>query len=80
MVEIARRVKITSQPQYLHQLVFHPLRTGLTKSVEHQILSLKEVFKAPRHTPLALSVVKTIKASALQERKGVLYMVSVVTG
>ena len=39
-----------------------------------------EVFQAPRLIPLALSMVRTIQASVLQEKRDVLGMVSQVTG
>ena len=80
VVEIARRVSRSLQLQPLHQVVFHPPRTGMTRRVEHQALNLKEVFKEPRLTPLALSVVRTILASLLQEKKDVLGAISLVTG
>ena len=55
--------------------MFHPPRTGLTRRLEQQAPSLKEVFQAPRLTPLALSVIRTIHESALKERKDVLGVV-----
>ncbi|XP_069147059.1 uncharacterized protein [Solanum lycopersicum] len=43
-------------------------------------LSLREVFKEPRLTPLALTVVRTVQASVSQEKKDFLGAVSLVTG
>ena len=60
VVEVARRVSKSFQLQLLRQLVFHPPRIGMTRRVEHHTLNLREVFQAPRLTPLALSVVRTI--------------------
>ena len=80
VVEIARRVGKSFWPQPLQQLVFHPPRTSMTRRVENQALNLREVFQAPRLTPLSLSVVRTIQASVLQERRDVLDVVSLVTG
>ena len=79
VVEIARRVNRSFQLLPLYQLVFHPPRIGMTRRVEHQTLSLREVFQAPRLIPLALSVARTIQASVSQERKDVLGAVSMVT-
>ena len=80
VVEITRRVGKMFKNLPLHQLLFHPPRTGMTRRVEHQALSLREVFQAPRLTSLPLSIVRTIRASVLQEKKDVLGAVSLVTG
>ena len=80
VVEIAHRVSRSFQLQPLHQLVFHTPKSGMTRRVEHQALNLREVFQAPRLTPLALSVVRIIQVSASQERKDVLVMIILVTG
>ena len=79
-MEIARRVSRSFQLPPLRQLVFHPPRTGITRKVEHQALNLREVFQAPRHIPIALGVVRTIRASVLREKRDVLGAVSLVTG
>ena len=63
MMEIAHRVNRSFDPQPLHQLVFHPPRIGIIRSLGHQHISLKKVFQAPRLTPLDLSVVITIQMS-----------------
>ena len=42
VVEVARRVSRSFQLQLLRQLVFHPLRIGMTRRVEHHALSLRE--------------------------------------
>ena len=60
VVEIAHSVSRSFWLQSLHHLVFHPPRTGMTIRVQHQALNLRKVFQAPRLTPLALSVVRTI--------------------
>ena len=80
VVEIARRVGRSFQLQPLHHIVFHPPSTGMTRSVVHQALNFREVFQAPRLTPLALSVVRTIRAIVSQDNKDVLGAVSLVTG
>ena len=80
VVEIARIVSRIFQLQPFCQLVFHPSRTCMTKTVEHRALSLREVFQAPTLTPLSLSVVRTILVFVLQEKKDVLDVVSLVTG
>ena len=59
--------------------MFHPPRIGRTRRAEHQDLSLREVFQAPKLTPLDLSVVRTIRACVLQEKKDVLDVVSLIT-
>ena len=79
VVEIAHRVSKSFQLQPLRQLVFHPPIIGMSRRGEHQALSLREVFQAPRLTPLSLSVVSTIWASVLQEKNGVLGAVCLVT-
>ena len=79
VVEITRRVSRSFQPLSLHHLVFYHLRTGLTIRVQHQALSVTEVFQAPRLTSLCLSVVRTIHASVSQEKKVVFGVVSLVT-
>ena len=68
MVEISHKGRISFQLQPLHKLVFYPPRTGMTKSVEHQGLSLAQVFKEPRFTPHDLCVVKPIQASVSQQK------------
>ena len=80
VVGIARRVSRSFNLHPRCKLEFHPPRIGTTRRVEHQDLNLREVFQAPRLTPLALSVVRTIRASVLQEKKDVLDVVSLVTG
>ena len=80
VVEIARRVSKSFRLQPFYQPLFHPPRTGMTRRVEHEPLNLREVFQAPRCTPLVLSVVRTIRASFLQEKTNVLGVVSLVTG
>ena len=60
VVKIPRGVNGIFLPQPLHELVFHPPRTGVTRRLENKALSLKQVFKAQRITPLSLSVVRTI--------------------
>lgn len=79
VVEIARRVGRSFQLQPLHHIVFHPPSTGMTRRIEHQALSLREMFQAPRLTPPALTVVRTIWTSVLKEKKDVLGAVSLVT-
>ena len=74
-VGITRRVSKSFQLQPLRHLVFHPRRIGRTRRAEHQALSLREEFQAPTLTPLALSVVRTIRACVLQEKKDVLNVV-----
>ena len=69
VMEIARRVSINFQLQRLHLLVFHYPRTGMTRRLDHQALSLMELFQAPRLIPLALSVVRTIRANVLKEKR-----------
>ena len=56
VMEIALRVSKSFKLQPLHQLEFHPPRTGMTRRLDHQYLSFREVFQAPRLTPLAVSV------------------------
>jgi len=80
VVEFARRVNINFQLKHLHQLVFRPPSSDKIRKVGHQALSLREVFQETKPTQLALSVVRTIRASALQERKDALGVVSLVTG
>ena len=80
VVEIARIVSRIFQLQPFCQLVFHPSRTGMTKTVDHRALSLREVFQAPKLTPLSLSEVRTIWASVLKEKRDVLGVVRLVTG
>ena len=75
VVEISSRVSRSFKLHPLTQLVFHPPRIGMTRREEHQDLSLREVFQAPTLTPLALSVVRTIRACVLQEKKDVLDVV-----
>ena len=79
-MEIARRVSKSFQLQPCRELVFHPSKIGMSRRLEKQNLSLREVFQAPRVTPLALSVVKTIQTSVSQEKKDALGEVSLVTG
>ena len=80
VMEFTHRVSNSFQLQPFHQLVFHPPRTGMTRRVEHQALSLKEVFLASRLTPLALSDVRIIRTIVSQEKKDSLGEVSVFTG
>ena len=47
---------------------------------KYQALNLMEVFQEPRLTPLAVSVVRNIRGSVLQEKWDVLGAVSLVTG
>ena len=77
---VACRVSRSFQLHPLHQLVFHLPRKGMTRRLEIQALSLREVFQAPTLTPLALSVVRAIRAYVLQEKKDVLGAVSLFTG
>ena len=63
VVEIARRVSICFQLLPLRQLVFRPSRTGMTRRLEHQAISLREVFQEPRLTPLALSVLGSVSGT-----------------
>ena len=79
VVEITRKVSRSFPLKPLYQFVFHLSRTGMTRRVEHQTLNLREVFQAQRLTPLALSVVRTIRASVLQKKRDVLGAVSLVT-
>ena len=65
VVEIAQRVSRSFKLQALNHLVFHPPRTGMTIRIENQALRLKKVFQAPRLSPHALSVVRTIQESIL---------------
>ena len=51
----------------------------MIKRLENQDLSLREVIQAPRITPLALSVVRTIRSSVSHEKKDVLGAVILVT-
>ena len=67
VVEIARRVNKSIKLHPIHQLVFHPPRTAMTRRVEYKALNLKEVFQARRLTPLSISMVRTIPASVLRE-------------
>ena len=80
VMEISRRVSRSFGLQPLHQPVFHPPRTGMTRRVDHQSLNLREVFQAPRLTPLSLGVVRTIWVSILKEKRDVLGEVNLVTG
>ena len=80
VVEIDHKVSRSFQILLLRHLVFHPPRTGMTRRVDHQSLNLREVFQAPRLTPLALSMIRTIWASVLQEKRNVLGEVSLVIG
>ena len=79
VVEIAQRVSRSFQLQDINHLVFHPPRTGMTIRVEHQTLNLRKVFQAPRLTSLSLSVVRTIRASVLHEKRNVLGAIILVT-
>ena len=80
VVEITCNVSRSFGIQPLHQLVFHSPRTGMTRRVEHEALNLREVFQAETFTSLSLSVVRTIWASVLQEKRDVLGAVSLVIG
>ncbi|KAH0721575.1 hypothetical protein KY285_005148 [Solanum tuberosum] len=80
MVEIARMVSRNFQLQHLHLLVFHPPSSDKIKKVRHQALSPREVFQVIKPTQLALSVVRTIRESTLQEMKDALGVVSLVIG
>ena len=51
----------------------------MIKRLEHHALSLREVFLAPTLTPIALTVVRTIRASVSQEKKDALGVVNLVT-
>ena len=65
--------------QVAHEIVSHTPKVGMITSLGHQDLSPKEVFEEPRLTPLDLSVVRTIWASALHESKVALDAFSLVT-
>ena len=78
--EIARRVSRSFHPQPLPRVVFHPPRTGIIRMLRNYSLRLSEVFQAPKLTPLTLCSIKTIRASATQERKNVLDRVSLTIG
>ena len=80
MVKIACRASRSFQLHPLHQLMFHYPRTSKTRRVEHKALNLREVFQAPRLTPLSLGVVRTIWVSILKEKRDVLGEVNLVTG
>jgi len=80
VVEIAHSFSRSLQLQHLYQLVFHPPSSEMIGKVGHQVLSIRGVFQAPEPTQLVQSVVRTIRANALQERKNVLGVVSLVTG
>ena len=80
VVEISLRFSKSFQLHPLRQLVFHPPRIEMTGRMEHQDLSVREVFQAPSLTPLALSVVRWILASFSHERKVFLGAVSLVIG
>ena len=76
VVEIARSFSRSFRLQHLHQLVFHPPSSVMIRKVGRQALSLKVVFQAPKPTQLVQSVVRTIQASVLHERKDVLGVVN----
>ena len=78
VVEIAHSFSRSLRLQHLHQLVFHPPGFVMIRKVGRQALSLKVVFQAPKPTQLARSVLRTIRVSALQARKDVLGVVSLV--
>ena len=80
VVEIAHRDSRSFWLQPLHQLVFYPPITGTTRRVDQKALNLKEVFQAPRLTPLSLSLVRTIRVSVLREKRDVLGAVNLVNG
>ena len=80
MVGISSRDSGSLMLQSLHQLVFHPPRTSMTRIVEHEALNLRKVFQEPRLTPLSQGVVRTIPASVLEEKRDVFGAVSLVIG
>ena len=80
VVEVTRRVIISFQLQPLCQLVFHPYWIGMPRRAEQKAINLRELFRAPWHTPLSLSVLRTIRASVSQGKRDVLGLVSLVIG
>ncbi|KAH0761174.1 hypothetical protein KY290_017247 [Solanum tuberosum] len=79
VVDIARSFSRSLRLPHLHQPVSRPPSSEIIRRVEHQALSLKVVFQAPKPTQLDLSVGRTIRASVLQEKNDALGVVSLVT-